>query len=143
MCSCSCVISKNPGFKFDPNSQKMYLQHQFFMLSEYKFKMQRPGSAASVMSQVSTLSALERPGTATFCLPKLNGSSIISSPLPPINEDDQLQETHQEKSVKFETARETISPHHVSAVELNDSGIHDVDENEVDGEQQQEISYIK
>merc|ERR1719354_221749 len=86
---------------------------------------QRPGTADSVMSDVSTLSALQRPGTTTFCLPVLGS---IKETLPPIEEvienehkisnaeniaeevvDKENNENHEVKFVNVEVPKSRIS----------------------------------
>jgi len=86
----------------------------------------RPGTADSIMSDISTLSAIDRPHTSTFCLPRMNSLSA----LPPIEETEEVgQQNIGEKSVAFDDDddRETIKPHQVTAVEMNNDGVYQVD----------------
>lgn len=74
----------------------------------------RPGTADSVMSTLTTLSAQRRPGTTTFTLPKLGSPKDT---LPPINEHV-LEDGDGDRLESRGSKRETIQPHQVVGVSL-------------------------
>ncbi|XP_078493295.1 coiled-coil domain-containing protein 81 isoform X4 [Ciona intestinalis] len=77
----------------------------------------RPGTADSVMSNQTTLSAHRRPGTNTITLPKLNSGKEV---LPPIAE--QMQDEGDGEKIPLPPTRgsnrEVIRPHQVVGVSL-------------------------
>merc|ERR1711881_492698 len=79
-------------------------------------KKKRPGTADSVMSTLTTLSAQRRPGTTTFTLPKFGSPKDT---LPPINENANEDGDGDRLSVASRgSKRETIQPHPVVGVSL-------------------------
>ncbi|XP_078493292.1 coiled-coil domain-containing protein 81 isoform X1 [Ciona intestinalis] len=80
-------------------------------------RMKRPGTADSVMSNQTTLSAHRRPGTNTITLPKLNSGKEV---LPPIAE--QMQDEGDGEKIPLPPTRgsnrEVIRPHQVVGVSL-------------------------
>nr|XP_009861828.1 coiled-coil domain-containing protein 81 isoform X3 [Ciona intestinalis] len=80
-------------------------------------KLKRPGTADSVMSNQTTLSAHRRPGTNTITLPKLNSGKEV---LPPIAE--QMQDEGDGEKIPLPPTRgsnrEVIRPHQVVGVSL-------------------------
>merc|ERR1719244_2274129 len=82
-----------------------------------------------MMSEISVLSALDRPDTATFCLPKLNNPV---KKLPSLPEDEATQVTEEPVEIECkenDDHRETVKPHEVIGVELDDNGVHQVEFN--------------
>jgi len=78
----------------------------------------RPGTADSVMSTLTTLSAQKRPGTTTFTLPKLGGAK--ETLLPPITENVNEDGDGDRLSLASRgSRRETIQPHPVIGVSLD------------------------
>ncbi|CAK8672652.1 unnamed protein product [Clavelina lepadiformis] len=78
----------------------------------------RPGTADSVMSNQTTLSAQRRPGTQTLTLPRLNGGKDL---LPPISEYEQTEGDGDKIPLPptRSTNREVIHPHPVVGISLN------------------------
>jgi len=78
----------------------------------------RPATADSVMSSLTTLSAQRRPGTTTFTLPKLGGTK--ETLLPPITENANEDGDGDRLSLASRgSRRETIQPHPVIGVSLD------------------------
>merc|ERR1712136_734197 len=78
----------------------------------------RPGTADSVMSTLTTLSAQRRPGTSTFTLPKLGGAK--ETLLPPITENANEDGDGDRASMASRgSKRETIQPHPVIGISLD------------------------
>lgn len=81
-------------------------------------RRKRPGTADSVMSSLTTLSAQRRPGTTTFTLPKLGGTK--ETLLPPITENANEDGDGDRLSLASRgSRRETIQPHPVIGVSLD------------------------
>jgi len=81
-------------------------------------RKKRPGTADSVMSTLTTLSAQRRPGTSTFTLPKLGGAK--ETLLPPITENTNEDGDGDRASMASRgSKRETIQPHPVIGISLD------------------------
>jgi len=89
--------------------------------SSHKF-LKRPGTADSVMSHLSSLSALERPLTSTFCLPKMNG--IFGSVLPPIKEQEATEQPSTILRPISPDSRQSIKPHSVTNFDFDALSCH-------------------